>query len=115
VHSGLGLRVPKASETAAAAANSFVFIGLLLSSSSRPPGRGSCRPTPTKSPSVSLSRRTACRRLGCQRELAAEKGIIVSLRTVERAVQAISAGVDGGGAGDGAVRDAARQADADRE
>ena len=49
-----------------------------------------------------------------RQELAIEKAIAVSLRTVERGGEAVSAGARGGGASDGAVRDAARQADADR-
>ena len=49
-----------------------------------------------------------------RQELAAELGITVSLRTVERAVAPPAARARGGGAGDGALRDAAGQADADR-
>ena len=49
-----------------------------------------------------------------RQELAAELGIAVSLRTVERAVAAPAARARGGGAGDGALRDAAGPAAADR-
>ena len=38
-----------------------------------------------------------------RQELIAEKGLLVSLRTIERAVDAVSAGVGSAGAGDGAV------------
>ena len=44
-----------------------------------------------------------------RQELAAEKGIVVSLRTVERAVTPLPAGIGGGSASDGAVRDGAGQ------